>query len=450
MGPQAPSDSPLYWSCAVWVLRPFGSASFGAWVVLVLRGYRFPLYLHNCMPRLRLFALTFALAACARSVPSVPPAADFLLVSGDSTYWITAGPSGLRVRGSPLLLAEYDDRFHELYVADDDHSYYDALLVGQSVYSRDLISDDSVQVYSDTLVDRIAAAYAAAHPDEDPLDPDDPVADRPSVSATSDVSMLDVSGPYLSIEYHADARQRPGAPFHATWRRVIDLRQGHPVSLDSVVGAAEAARVMDAARISYDAVLDSARARGSDLGEVVRLVLSQISFDPRSFSLARIGRRPAVEFAGRIAGRRDAEQALPLPPIAVDSQPWWAAVERTLPADSGVAGVQWGGAGYTIVATAAAGHADSVADIAIVDAAKHQWHVARVHVPLRRVFWLDRPRVDSTTRRALQRAFNDAALYDENARVAKGWPASPDAAVLAARYVHPEPRADSRPASHRR
>ncbi|MDE3151360.1 MAG: hypothetical protein KGL93_03845 [Gemmatimonadota bacterium] len=357
------------------------------------------------------------LAACSRPAPSgAPPRAEFLLVAGDSTYWVTSGPAGVKVRGSPIVLARYGGRFHELYLADDDHSYYDALLVGQTIYSRDLITGDSVAVFTDTLVDRVASRYAADHPDESPLDADEDVADQPRVSATSDVSLLDVHGPFLSIEYHADTRERPRPGFHTTWRSVIDLRVGHPVPLSSVVGPEEAARVIARARGSYRSLLDSARAGEGALGPIVDLVLSQVTFDERSFQLADLHGGPAVEFAGRIAGRRDGHGALPLPPIPVDSGNWWSEVRPTLPTDSDTGSVRWVRPDYTLLARVDT--TDSVAAVALVDSARHAFPVGQVQTPVRRVYWLDRPAIDSTTRSALDRAFNDASLYDENARVA--------------------------------
>lgn len=396
----------------------------------------------------RVLGVAALLAACTRPAPAAAPPADFLLVAGDSTYWVTAGPSGVRMRGSPLILAHYDGRYHEVFVADDDHSYSDALIVGQNVYTRDLITDDSVAVFPDTLVGRIARAYVAAHPDEDPLGPDDDVADRPTVSATSDVALLDVAGPYLSIEYHADTRHRPGDAFHTTWRSVLDLRARGPVQVADLVGASEADRVVASGRRDYSAIVDSARVDSADIGDFMRAVLAQLNFDERSFILTHVGRRPAIGFAGRIAGRHDVEEALPLPAIPVDSAAWWSDVAATLPADSSDAGVRWTGQGYAVVARI--DPADSVAEIAIVDSARHRWSVGQVHIPLRHVFWLDHPRVDSATRLALDRAFNEAALYDENAHVASIRRQAPVTGAIAARFTHPAPRAGTRPAPHRR
>ncbi|HEY5220301.1 MAG TPA: hypothetical protein VIJ16_10865 [Gemmatimonadaceae bacterium] len=366
-----------------------------------------------------------------------PPSVDFLLVSGDSTYWVTGTPAGVRVRGSSISLARYDGRFHEIYVADDDHSYEDALLLGQLVFSRDLLTNDSVSEFSDTLVKRIAHAYAVAHPDDAPLSPDDLVRDRPTVSASSEVSVLDVHGPYLSLEYHADTHQRPQPRFHTTWRAVVDLRVGHNVALRDLIGAEPATRVVAQGRQLYAAILDSAKSSERELPDFVPSVLSEVTFDEHSFALTQMGRRPAVSFAGRIAGRRDGDAALPLPAIPIDAQSWWADVARTLPVAAAQGASQWTTSAYTV--RVRPDTADSVLDVTLVDSAQHVWNVGQVHAPARRVFWLDRPPVDSATRRALRRAFDEASLYDENARVAAAHLLPARSVFRAASRVRPSP-----------
>src|SRR5262245_19826431 len=83
----------------------------------------------------RLAGLLLGVAGC-RNAPAVtgkPPAADFLVTAGDSAFWVSTIDGRLRIRRAPLTLAYYDGRFYELYVADDDRSYFDALLIGQRV-----------------------------------------------------------------------------------------------------------------------------------------------------------------------------------------------------------------------------------------------------------------------------------------------------------------------------
>src|SRR5690348_13807497 len=93
-----------------------------------------------------------------------PPPAEFLLATQDSTFWVSTNGKMIRTRGVPLTLAQYDGRFFEVFIADDDRLYQDALLVGLRVYRRDLLHGDSAVVFEDSIVPRIAHEYAKAHP----------------------------------------------------------------------------------------------------------------------------------------------------------------------------------------------------------------------------------------------------------------------------------------------
>src|SRR6185369_6289211 len=87
-----------------------------------------------------------AVVSC-RGVPrESPPVVNLLVDAGDSTFWIQRDTAEFRVRRSGILLAHFDGRFHELYVADDDRSFFDAVLVGERVYRRDILSGDSAVV----------------------------------------------------------------------------------------------------------------------------------------------------------------------------------------------------------------------------------------------------------------------------------------------------------------
>src|ERR687884_1426439 len=103
-------------------------------------------------------AVATVLVGCTPSAK--PPAAEFLVAAGDSTYWVRTDTTGVRVRGSPILLARYGGQFYEVYVTDDDRSFTDAAFVGQRIYRRDLITGDSTLVFEDSVVPRMARAYA--------------------------------------------------------------------------------------------------------------------------------------------------------------------------------------------------------------------------------------------------------------------------------------------------
>src|ERR1019366_9838326 len=136
------------------------------------------------IPGAMLVALIAVAAACAGK-PAAPPHTDLIVATADSSYWVTSGPQGLRVRGVPMLLARVDGRFRELYVADDDRSYFDAVLAGQRLWSRDLVRGDSVELFADTLVPRFAKSYAKAHPDDTPLAADEETSEHPRTTVTA-------------------------------------------------------------------------------------------------------------------------------------------------------------------------------------------------------------------------------------------------------------------------
>ena len=149
-----------------------------------------------------LVAFVAFLPACGRTrvrrPAAPPPRAEFLLESLDSAFWVSTLTGETHVRAVPIVLARLGSRWYELYAADDDYSYDDALLVGERLYRRDLMTNDSVAVFADTIVPRIAREYARAHPDEQPLEPNDEGEANPSTQATADVDVLDIFGPFLA------------------------------------------------------------------------------------------------------------------------------------------------------------------------------------------------------------------------------------------------------------
>jgi len=150
-------------------------------------------------------ALLLASTACRRT-PASPPAGEFLVLAGDSTFWVHTGAEGIRARGSPLQLARYRGRFYEVYITDDDRSYTDALIVGQQMYRRDLLSDDSALVFEDTTISHIARWYGHEHPNDHPLDTDDEPDADPHVSAQSELNTVAQHGQYLSPDAERPTR----------------------------------------------------------------------------------------------------------------------------------------------------------------------------------------------------------------------------------------------------
>jgi hypothetical protein len=92
---------------------------------------------------------------------------------------------------------------------------------------------------------------------------------------------------------------------------------------------------------------------------------------------------------------------------------------------------------------------DGAGRLAIRDSTSREWAMGRVPAPARRILWLDRPPLDSATRRALDRAFQESSLYDETVRTAAWGHHTPHRGPTSrlARQRHPRssPRRPGRP-----
>ena len=272
-------------------------------------------------------ALTMAagLSACAARAPD-PPDAEFLVATADSTFWVHSGANGIHVKAVPMTLAHFGGRFHEVFIADVDRSFDDAVFTGERVYVRDLQSNDSTVVYDDAAIVTMAAHHARAYPDATPLGPDDDTPQDPVISASGETDVLEVRGAYALLE-HRTSYEMPAGDLHDTVHTAVDLRTG------SAATPAEMAR-------------DSA----AEDSNVVRSV-------------------PHI----------------------------------------------WARKSYTLYAR---GVVDGSVSISLRDASQRSWALFTVSAHPR-VYWLDSPPIDSAARRALVRAFNSAAAYDETVKYVK-------------------------------
>jgi hypothetical protein len=402
-----------------------------------LRSPRFPTVAMRSLAALLLSACSGSRAATT----GTPPKAEFLLSSADSTFWVTTATGQARVRGVPLMLAHYDGHFYELYTSDEDFSYEDALLLGERLYRRDLLTGDSTIVFADTAVAPVARAYARAHPDQRPLGPDDEGATQPRTTATAEVDVIDVSGPYVSYEYHVDIDLPTARPWHATRRGVIDLRTGKPATLADLFGPAAGARVALRGRTTFDATRDSVvrSASATDAERRAAAAFEALQFDERSFALSSLDGNLAVTFAIPGRGPGAAGNIVSLDAMKLDSVSWWSPLMTGIARDGhdGDGDVDsWSGAGYRVLA-----RYDSMGDaarVALVDAAKHEWSIGTVLAPIHRIDWLDQPRIGDDDRKALTRAFNQAARYDESAQSAlRDNASSPSAFQFISRSTRP-------------
>ncbi|HTE45161.1 MAG TPA: hypothetical protein VK636_07950, partial [Gemmatimonadaceae bacterium] len=350
-------------------------------------------------------AALVVLSACSSSRSGnagSPPRAEFLLSTADSTYWVATNDGKLRVRGVPLILANYGGHFYELYTADDDFSFDDALLLGERLYRRDLSTGDSAVVFADTTVRRIATAYARTHPSERPLGPDDEGAAQPSTSATAELDVLDVFGPYVSYEYHVDVALPGRRPWHSTRRGVVDLRSGKTSGVSDLFGPTVGRRLAASGKKAYEATRDSILHDGKLLqGNDRRAadVFAHLQFDERSFSLSDVDGQPAVSFGVPGRGEGAAGNLVELDPLPVDSVLWWREFRAGFAEPDSEGNDVWAGAGYTVFA----GYDTSggTARVSLADSSKRRWSIATVTAPLRRIDWLDRARPSDTERRAL-------------------------------------------------
>jgi len=382
-----------------------------------------PVSFHSRHPLV--FLSLLALVACRGPVTAdapPPPAAEFVLAAGDSSFWVTSVNGSVRVRGAPLDLARVDGRLYELYVTDDDRSYGDAVMVGQRVYRRDLETDDSLLVYQDTIVPRVARLYARLHPDDAPLAPDEEESDEPLWTAASTIDLDELAGPFLSFSLHADVDRDDAPLWHTSRRGVIDLRTGGSATLAGVAGSASA-DVERARRRVMESTLDSVRLSQDERGERAAAVLSHYRLDPASFSLTTLNGAPAVSFALPGEGDGDAGHLLALAPIPIGEPAWWSAAAPTLPVTSadGLRDV-WRHGRYEVVV-----HYDPVgggARLALRDSTSREFTLGRVPAPATRIIWLDHPPIDGAARRALARAFDESILYDDAARAVAWHPSA--------------------------
>lgn len=364
-------------------------------------------------------AFVALLAACREPEPVVPaPSAEFIIAAGDSVFWVRSEAEGIRVRGAPMLLAQVGGRFAELYTADADFSFYDAVYVGQRLYKRDLISGDSVALFADTLMSTLARAYASANPDERPLDADEQGSENPRTVGTSDVEVLDVHGNWLSFEYRTDVDIVGGASSHGARRGVIDLRTASTASLDALLGAPAARKVVQQGRERWTALRDSLLSLAADSFSAPVVDVERLSFEPRSFILAAIDGLPHVRFAVAQSAATDPIGVVELDPMPVAPPSWWPDVRSEYP-ESGEAEEQvWKRDGYDLVGRPADSPTARTTFV-LRNAAGKEWRLGSVPSPVLRVMWMSDSTAAPGTRDALTKAFNEAAFYSGEARIVR-------------------------------
>jgi hypothetical protein len=361
-------------------------------------------------------SITVVAVACTRERNDAPRT-EFIVAAGDSSYWIRSDASGITLRGSPLVLARLDGRFMELYVEDDDHSFENAVFVGQRLYERDIATGDSMEIFHDTVVPTLADRYQRAHPDLEPLGPDEDPNEDAATSATADVTVLGVHGPYLSLEYQVDTTGSGDDVWRTTRHGVIDMRTGTPATLSDIIGPEQARTITGRARSLYAETIDSIRANHTPEGRRAARAIGHFRFDPTSFSLAAPNGTLMIAFSAPGQGTGGEGFVLPLRPIPVVEPTWWRDARAALPTESREREERWTRGSYTVRAAYDSGSLS--ARLTLVDSAQRAFTIGGVSAPVHRIYWLDQPRLDTSMRNALSRAFDEAAAYDEDTRAAQ-------------------------------
>jgi hypothetical protein len=365
----------------------------------------------------RVFGVTAILAGaigCRSGAPGAPPPADFLVAAGDSTFWVHSDSGRTTVRRSSMLLARFDERFHEIYVADDDRSFFDAVMVGQRIFRRDLVSGDSVMLFEDSTIASMARAYARRHPNEVPLAPDEDASEDPETMATTETELLDAFGALLTIERHVDIDIATSRGVHSTFRRVIDMRTTRPLLLPELVDDTVSRRVFASAEQLLQEARDSVRRARSDVGRRAAEALSGFVFDSTSFAIVDDHGRPSVAFLVPGRGARAGGYALPLPPIVITPREWWNETRSERPSVIDSSGTDvWRDRRYDVVASYDPQSEQATLAIAV---ARKTWPLTRLPAPVRRVHRLDSSGIDLETRKAVARAFDESALYSGEGR----------------------------------
>ncbi len=361
--------------------------------------------------------------ACRDARPSGPaatPDAEFLIATGDSTYWVRSGPRGLSVRSSPLLLTHDGTRFHEIYVSDEDRVWPDAVFVAQRLWRRDLVTGDSIELARDSTILRLASRYASAHRDVPLLAPEDELPEDPQVDASSEFEVIDVHGAHLSWLRHVDVDGLGDAEHRheATWR-VTDVRTGAPLSYQAIFGAAVGDALEARAARAFASTRDSLSGVASGHDAAAREALAALRFDPLSYSLGDRDGAPLVLPMASAPDARGRAIPLALQPVNVPSPApdWWTATLSLLPRvtpDSSA--LSWQRPGYRVIARFDSAHDRLRVSLAPAQAGAEEVVVGMVPGPAWSLMPLDGPAVDSVARTALSRAFHESQEYGGEAQ----------------------------------
>ncbi len=362
--------------------------------------------------------LLLPVLACTPTARSTArPAAEFLVVSDDSTAWVRTSADTVIVKRAPMLLATLGGRLVEIYVAEDPIAFAEATFLVTRVFRRDLVSGDSSEVFADSTVLRDALAYIRAHPTDERLEEDEPPAPG-ARSLEASITPMEVVGGTLGLEVHVD-RTVGELGTHDTYRATVDLTTGARLRLADLVTPASAATTVQLARQNLTAAVVLAGRRDGPVGKAASRALAALTFDSLSFTLTRAGDSLAAQFLAHdeqvIDETRDSHR-FSLEPVAMPAPAWWSAARSTLPrllSDSS-SRVELGTLSLDV-----AYDSEEVALIAARTTAGPR-AVTRMRGPVRRVISIGDSVIQPTGlwRGALERAFSESGYYSDQVRAA--------------------------------
>ncbi len=182
-----------------------------------------------------LLLLALALVGACALPPPPPPLAEFLVSAGDQTYWVQSNHLGLKIRGSPLILARTGGRYYEVYVGEVDHSYPRAVFAAERVFRREIATGDSTVIFEDSAVLAMATDYKRKHPNQAMLAPNADPDDEVDIAAVGETDVLNVLGAYVALEHRLSVGRADGADQEDTTHTVVDIRSGKRVTLEHVL-----------------------------------------------------------------------------------------------------------------------------------------------------------------------------------------------------------------------
>src|SRR5690606_20368404 len=129
---------------------------------------------------------------------------------------------GVRVRSAPILITFTDGKFYEIFVSEDGTEFENASLASARVYSRDVLKKDSLLIYEDPTARREIARWKRVHPNAQKLAPEDELdAEEPSTAITDEIEVIDVHGPWVTVQHSLDIDVEGRAGHRHTRRRAV-------------------------------------------------------------------------------------------------------------------------------------------------------------------------------------------------------------------------------------